>query len=152
MDGHQQPQGRRRRAAAEAADSATLHRPLLRRAGSGGTYRQLFTPPTERKLCTRVQLEERANCISGMSMFMRRSRSPASDSTKRDQSLSRILPRRRILIGSASRARESISEWISVPLRPGGDWCLHSDLSLWEFGPDFRRKRELQICLSRRHL
>jgi len=107
---------------------------------------------TERKLCTRVQLGERANCISGMSMFMRRSRSPASDSTKRDRSLSRILPRRRILIGSASRVRESISEWISVPLRPGGDWCLHSDLSLWEFGPDFRRKRELQICLSRRHL
>ena len=38
------PKGRRR-AAAEAADSATLHQPLLRRAGASLTYRQRFTLP-----------------------------------------------------------------------------------------------------------
>lgn len=35
----------RQRAAAEAADSATLHRLLLRRAGASRTYRQRFTLP-----------------------------------------------------------------------------------------------------------
>src|SRR5690606_31559951 len=61
------PEGRRR-AAAEAANSASLHWPLLRRVGVSRTYRQRFTLPIS---SAQVRVQDQREKCAYFSTFLR---------------------------------------------------------------------------------